>query len=345
MMSQTYDAILVVSFGGPEGMDDVMPFLANVLRGRNVPESRMREVAHHYELFGGVSPINEQNRRLIAALERELGERGPRLPVYWGNRNWRPLLPDTLKEMRDAGVRRALAFVTSAYSSYSGCRQYREDIERARAQVGADAPQVEKLRAFFNHPGFVGPNAERVRAALAEIPPERRAAARLAFTAHSIPSVMAAGSDYERQLLETCRLVAAEAGREDWRLVFQSRSGPPTQPWLGPDICEHLRGLRREGAQDVVVSPVGFISDHMEVLYDLDTEARQVASELGLNLIRAATVGTHPDFVSMIRELILERLDPAAPRRALGTLPPRPDACAADCCPLVTTRPAATHEK
>jgi ferrochelatase len=334
-----YDALLVVSFGGPEGMDEVMPFLRNVLRGRDVPESRMREVAHHYELFGGVSPINEQNRRLIAALERELETEGPRLPVYWGNRNWHPLLADTIRKMRDDGVRRALAFVTSAYSSYSGCRQYREDIGRAREEVGAGAPQVEKLRAFFNHPGFVGPNAESVRAALAEIPEARRDAARLAFTAHSIPSAMAAGCDYERQLLETCRLVSAAAGRADWRLVFQSRSGPPTQAWLEPDILEHLRELKGEGARDVIVSPVGFISDHMEVLYDLDTEARQLADELGLNLVRAATVGTNPAFVSMIRELIRERLDAAAPRRALGDFPTRPDTCPADCCLPGTARP------
>ena len=342
-MARSYDAILVVSFGGPEGMDDVMPFLRNVLRGRNVPESRMREVAHHYELFGGVSPINEQNRRLIAALERELEERGPRLPVYWGNRNWHPFLADALGRMRDDGIKRALAFVTSAYSSYSGCRQYREDIERARAEAGAGAPEVEKLRAFFNHPGFVLPNAERVRAALSEVPEERRAAARLAFTAHSIPVAMADGCDYETQLRETCRLVAGEVGQSDWRLVFQSRSGPPTQAWLEPDICDHLRELKREGARDVVVSPVGFISDHMEVLYDLDTEARKVAGELGLNLVRAATVGAHPAFVSMIRELILERLDDSAPRRALGSLPPRPDACATDCCLPAPPRPTATR--
>ena len=339
-MSQPFDALLVVSFGGPEGMDEVMPFLENVLRGRHVPPARMREVARHYELFGGVSPINEQNRRLIGALERELEAKGPRLPVYWGNRNWRPFLDDALRRMRDDRVANALAFVTSAYSSYSGCRQYREDIERAREAVGEGAPRVEKLRAFYNHPGFVGPNAEHVRAALAEIPAERRPAARLAFTAHSIPAAMAAGCDYEAQLRETCRLVAGAAGHESWRLVFQSRSGPPTQPWLEPDIREHLRELKREGARDVVVSPVGFISDHMEVLYDLDTEARQAAADLGLNLVRAATVGTHPAFVSMIRELILERLDAGTPRRALGTFAPRPDACPADCCLPGPTRPA-----
>ena len=344
-MSQTYDALLVVSFGGPEGMDDVMPFLSNVLRGRNVPEARMREVAHHYEIFGGVSPINGQNRQLIAALKTELEENGPRMPVYWGNRNWHPMLADTLRRMRDDGIRNALAFVTSAYSSYSGCRQYREDVERAREAVGEGAPRVEKLRAFFNHPGFVGPNVENLRAALEQIPEGRRAAARVAFTAHSIPEAMAAGCEYERQLLETCRLVAEGAGHESWRLVFQSRSGPPTQPWLGPDICEHLRELKEASATDVVVAPVGFISDHMEVLYDLDTEARQLSEELGLNMIRAATVGAHPEFVKMIRELILERLDDSTPRRALGAFPPRQDTCATDCClPGFAARPAARPE-
>ena len=331
-MSQTYDAILIVSFGGPEGMDDVMPFLANVLRGRNVPESRMREVAHHYELFGGVSPINGQNRRLIAALEEGLEREGPRLPVYWGNRNWHPLLADTLRRMRDDRIGSALALVTSAYSSYSGCRQYREAIERARETIGPGAPRVEKLRAFYNHPGFVGPNVENLRAALAQVPEQRRAAARVAFTAHSIPAAMAAGCDYERQLLETCRLVAEGAGGANWRLVFQSRSGPPTQAWLEPDICDHLRALHEEGVTDVVVAPVGFISDHMEVLYDLDVEARQVAVEIGINVIRAATVGAHPHFVRMIRELVVERLEPSAPRRALGAFGPSHDVCPADCC-------------
>ena len=338
-MSNDYDAILVVSFGGPEGMEDVMPFLSNVLRGRNVPESRMREVAHHYELFGGVSPINGQNRRLIGALEQLLEREGPRLPVYWGNRNWHPMLADTLRQMRDDGIRNALAFVTSAYSSYSGCRQYREDVERAREAVGEGAPRVEKLRAFYNHPGFVGPNAENLSAALARIPAGRRADAHVAFTAHSVPAAMAAGCDYERQLLETCRLVAGGAGAERWRLVFQSRSGPPAQAWLEPDICDHLRALKGEGVTDVVVAPVGFISDHMEVLYDLDTEARQLSEELGVRLIRAATVGTHPEFVRMIRELIVERHDPAAPRRALGTFAPSHDVCPIDCCLSGASRP------
>ena len=339
-MNQSYDAILVVSFGGPEAPDQVVPFLENVLRGRNVPRERMMQVAHHYELFGGVSPINEQNRRLIAALTAELATHGPRLPVYWGNRNWHPLLADTLRQMRADGIKRALAFVTSAYSSYSGCRQYRENIEAARAEVGDDAPVVDKLRAYYNHPGFVEPNAEHLRAALGRVPDDRRAAARVAFTAHSIPRAMADGCAYEAQLLETCRLVADRAGHERWRLVFQSRSGPPTQAWREPDICEHLRALQAEGATDVIVAPVGFISDHMEVLYDLDTEARQLADRIGLNMIRAATVGTHPAFVKMIRELILERLDPTRERRALGTRGVSHDVCPADCCLMGAQRPA-----
>jgi ferrochelatase len=344
-MNQPYDALLVVSFGGPEGLDDVMPFLSNVLRGRNVPEARMREVAHHYEMFGGVSPINEQNRRLIDSLKQELESKGPRLPIYWGNRNWHPLLADTIRQMRDDGVRSALAFVTSAYSSYSGCRQYREDIERAREAVGEGAPRVEKLRAFFNHPGFVGPNVENVLAALEQIPSERRASAHIAFTAHSIPTAMAAGCDYQTQLLETCRLVAEGAGHANWRLVFQSRSGPPTQAWLEPDICEHLRALKDSGATDVVVAPVGFISDHLEVIYDLDTEARQLAGELGIGMIRAATVGAHTEFISMIRELILERLDASTPRCALGAFPPGHDVCATDCCLPGAMRPVAQSSK
>ncbi|HYG81381.1 MAG TPA: ferrochelatase [Pyrinomonadaceae bacterium] len=337
-MSQAYDAILLVSFGGPEGVNDVMPFLENVLRGRNVPPERMRAVARHYELFGGVSPINAQNRKLIAALEKELEENGPRLPVYWGNRNWHPMLADTLRKMAQDGVRSSLAFFTSAYSSYSGCRQYRENIESAQREVGPAAPHVEKLRAFYNHPGFVGPNVLNVRAALEEIPEARRGRARIAFTAHSIPLSMAAGCDYEAQLLETCRLVAEGAGHDRWRLVFQSRSGPPSQPWLEPDILDYLRALKEAGTEDVVVAPVGFISDHMEVLYDLDTEARALCRQLDLNMVRAATVGAHPAFVKMIRELVLERLTPDAPRRFLGTRGPSHDVCPADCC-LLAARP------
>jgi ferrochelatase len=291
-------------------------------------------------LFGGVSPINEQNRRLIAALKAELATNGPRLPIYWGNRNWHPLLADTLRRMASDGIKHALAFFTSAYSSYSGCRQYREDIERAQMEVGPQAPRVDKLRAFYNHPAFIEPNTENVRAALEQIPAERRGAAQIAFTAHSIPMTMAAGCNYQAQLLETCRLIAEQLRHERWRLVFQSRSGPPSQPWLEPDICDYLSEMKKDGAQDVVVAPVGFISDHMEVLYDLDTEARSLCDKINLSMIRAATVGAHPSFVRMIRELVLERMTPDTPRRFLGELGPVPDVCAIDCCLMGAHRPA-----
>lgn len=331
-MNQPYDALLIVSFGGPEGMDDVMPFLENVLRGRNVPRERMLSVAKHYEMFGGVSPINEQNRKLIAALTKELQSNGPNLPIYFGNRNWHPLLADTLRQMRDDGVKRALAFVTSAYSSYSSCRQYLNDIESARLTLDGDAPRVEKLRAFFNHPGFIEANVANVRTALEQVPEQRRQQTPVVFTAHSIPDSMATNCDYESQLNETARLIGEELVITNWTLVYQSRSGSPMQPWLGPDVCEHLRDLRARGARDVVVAPIGFVSDHMEIVYDLDTEAAALCRELGLNMVRAATAGTHPAFVSMVRELILERLDPNLPRRALGTFGVRSDKCAPDCC-------------
>jgi ferrochelatase len=326
-----YDAVLLVSFGGPEGREDVQPFLANVLRGRPVPTARIAEVVRHYERFGGVSPLNAQNRALLAALEAELASRGPRLPLYWGNRNWHPFLADTLRRMATDGVRRALAFVTSAFSSYSGCRQYLEDIARARAAVGPTAPLVEKLRAFYDHPGFIAAHAHRVREALAALPEPRRADC-LVFTAHSIPVAMAETSRYESQLREACRLVADAAGQGEWHLVFQSRSGSPSQPWLEPDISDCLRNLAEAGVREVLVSPIGFVSDHMEVVYDLDVEAAALARDLGLKLVRAGTPGTHPAFVSMIRELILERTEGLPPRR-LSRLPPPPPECAADCCP------------
>ncbi|HEX4142358.1 MAG TPA: ferrochelatase [Pirellulales bacterium] len=337
-MSQTYDALLVVSFGGPEGPDDVMPFLENVLRGKNVPRERMLAVAEHYQHFGGHSPINDQNRALIAALEAELAAEEPALPVFWGNRNWHPLLPDTLAEMGRRGVRRALALFTSAYSSYSGCRQYRENIADAQKQVGAAAPEIHKLRAFFNHPRFIAAQVDRVRTAWQQIPQPRRAATQLIFTAHSIPRAMADGCDYAAQLNETGRLIAkrlAEEGpsRPTWNLAYQSRSGPPSQPWLEPDIGDRLQQAQAAGARDVVVAPIGFLSDHMEVLYDLDTEAKELAGQLGLNLVRAGTVGTHPEMIAMIRELIVERMTPGSPRPALGTLGPRVDECPAGCCP------------
>lgn len=332
MTEHPYDALLVVSFGGPEKPEDVMPFLENVLRGRNVPRERMLEVAGHYYQFGGVSPINEQNRALVRALESRLAGEGPALPVYWGNRNWHPLLPDALRRMAADGVRRALAFVTSAYSSYSGCRQYLEDIARAQHEVGPVAPAVDKLRVFYNHPGFIEPMTERVQAALDQAPAERRAAAALVYTAHSIPVSMAPSCRYEAQLREAAQLVSAALGRSDFRLVYQSRSGPSGQPWLEPDICDYLRQLDGK-PRDVVIVPIGFISDHLEVRFDLDIAARRVCEELGVNMIRAATVGDHPKFIGMIRELILERMAERPLRRALGGDGPSHDVCPADCCP------------
>ena len=323
-----FDALLVVGFGGPEGMDDVMPFLENVTRGRNVPRERLEEVAHHYARFGGVSPINAQNRALIAALGPELDAHGVDLPIYLGNRNWNPFLGDTLREMRDDGVQRALAFFTTGFSSYSSCRQYRENIVDAQAELGPDAPEVLRLRAFYNHPGFVDANADQVERALADVRP----GAHVAFTAHSIPLAMASRSRYGAQLAETARLLAERVDADDYALVYQSRSGPPDVPWLEPDVCDHIGALQERGVTDVVVSPIGFVSDHMEILFDLDVEAREAAAAAGLCFARAQTAGTHPAFVAMIRELIQERLDPAVPRRAFGRFEPSHDICLGGCC-------------
>ncbi len=326
-----YDALLVLSFGGPETTEDVIPFLENVLRGRNVPRSRLLAAAEHYYHFGGRSPINDQCRALIAAVERELDAHGLALPVYWGSRNWHPLIEDTMRRMVRDGVRRALVFVTSAWSSYSSCRQYRDDLDRAILAVGPDAPVCDKLRHFYKHPGFIETMAERVRTSFGVLPPERRAAARLLFTAHSIPLEMANQSRYVTQLETASALTAGLAGISSWELVYQSRSGPPNQAWLEPDILAVLQQIAAdpEASRDVVVSPIGFISDHMEVLYDLDTEAAGRASALGLNLIRSGTTGTHPRFIRMIRELIEERV------RGL----PDADPCLENCCPA-PVRPA-----
>ena len=327
-----YDSVLLVSFGGPEQRADVMPFLENVVRGKNVPPDRLKEVAAHYNHFEGMSPLNEQNRALIAALEEELQTSGIDLPVYWGNRNWNPFILEALRQMGDDGKKRALAFFTSAYSSYSGCRQYLENIEKAREELGEGAPAVDKLRAFYNHPGFIEANVDRLLAALETLPKERRESARVAFSGHSIPIAMAENCDYAEQIEETARLVAEAARHERWQVVHQSRSGPPHVPWLGPDILEHLDALSQINVQDVVVAPIGFLSDNMEVIWDLDHEARDYANELGITLTRAPTVGTHPAFVAMIRELIEERLGKVTTRQALGKRGPSHDVCPPDCC-------------
>jgi ferrochelatase len=349
-----YDAVLLLSFGGPEGPDDVVPFLENVTAGRGIPQERLVEVGAHYDHFDGVSPINEQCRRIQSALAAELADRGHDLPVYWGNRNWHPFLVDTLRGIAAAGHERVLAVVTSAYSSYSGCRQYLDDIERARTEIGADAPQVDKVRAYYDHPGFIEPIVEGAAAAIAELGTDLTPT--LVFTAHSIPKSMAASSDYEAQLREAARLVVE--GLSDtpdtrsskslsWHLAWQSRSGPPTVPWLEPDVNEQIRSLAAADVRQVVLVPIGFVSDHIEVLWDLDVEAAATANEVGIELARSSTPGTAPEpaFISMLAELIEERVDdvPMEQRVALGVLDVRPDRCAVDCCPIPARRPASAH--
>lgn len=357
-----YDALLLLSFGGPEGPDDVVPFLENVTRGRGIPRERLKEVGQHYFLFGGVSPINAQNRELLDAIRKDFGEHGLGLPVYWGNRNWAPYLVDTLREMTDDGHRRILVLATSGYASYSGCRQYRENLAGALAELAAEGrpvPRVDKLRHYFNHPGFVRPMTDAVLAALGELPAEVRAGAHLAFTTHSIPVAAADtsgpveghgdGGAYVAQHLDTARVIAGavrEATGTDhpWKLVYQSRSGAPHIPWLEPDICDHLAEVHQGGAPAVVMVPIGFVSDHMEVKYDLDTEAADKAAELGLPVARAATVGADPRFAAAVRDLVLERAASErglAPERcALGALGPSHDVCPAGCCPARSPKPA-----
>ncbi|MFF2955925.1 ferrochelatase [Kitasatospora sp. NPDC057965] len=365
-----YDALLLLSFGGPEAPEDVVPFLENVTHGRGIPRERLQEVGKHYFLFGGVSPINGQNRELLAALREDFAGHGLDLPVYWGNRNWAPYLVDTLRGMVADGHRRIAVLATSAYAGYSGCRQYRENLADALAALAAEGlpePRVDMLRHFYNHPGFVEPMIDATLAALGRLPEEVRAGARLAFTTHSIPDTMAEtsgapddpargrpGGAYVAQHLEVARLVAAAVAERTgvadrpWELVYQSRSGAPHVPWLEPDICDHLEAQRADGAPAVVMVPIGFVSDHMEVKYDLDTEAAAKAAELGLPVARAATVGADPRFTAAVRELVLERAaaergEPVS-RCALGSLGPSHDVCAVACCPNPRApRPAAAE--
>ena len=347
-----YDALLLVSFGGPEGPADVLPFLENVTRGRGIAPERLAEVGGHYLGLGGVSPINAQNRALIAALEADFAANGLRLPVYWGNRNWGPFLDDTMAALADDGARRVLALLTSAYSSYSGCRQYRENLAAAAAPLGDRAPHVDRVRHYFNHPGFIETMVDATLEAVARVPE----GSHLLFVTHSIPEVMNDGSGptghaYVAQHRDVARLVAsgvaAVTGADpDFDLVFCSRSGQPHQPWLEPDVNDHLEVLSAKRVPGVVLVPIGFVSDHMEVKYDLDAEAMQTAKHLGLACTRAATVGVDPRFVAAIRELVLERAalvrgQPVV-RRSLGELGPSHDICPVGCCPNLrdAARPA-----
>jgi protoporphyrin/coproporphyrin ferrochelatase len=345
-----YDALLLVSFGGPEKPEDVVPFLENVTAGRGIPRERLEQVGEHYYLFGGKSPINDLNRDLLAAIRSDLAEAGIDLPVYWGNRNWDPYLTDALEEMKADGVARAACFFTSAYSSWSSCRQYRENLFDADAKVPG-APVLDKLRHYFNHPGFVEPMADSVLAALATLPEELRAEAHIAYVTHSIPDSMAdtsgppphaePGGAYVAQhrdvAVDVTRRVAEETGVEHPQaLVFCSRSGPPSVPWLEPDVNDHLEELAAAGVRAVVIVPIGFVSDHMEVVYDLDTEALATAERLGLAAARAATAATDPRFVRMVRDLLTERAaverGEDVARVSVGSIPPMWDRCPVGCC-------------
>jgi ferrochelatase len=356
-----YDALLVVSFGGPERPEDVVPFLENVTRGRGIPRERLEEVGEHYFLFGGRSPINDLNRAFIAAVEEDLDGAGVDLPVFWGNRNWDPTIADALRRMRDAGVERALCFFTSAYSSYSGCRQYRENLADAVAEVGEGVPRLDRVRHYFNHPGFVEPMVDATLAALAELPARHRNDSRILYVTHSIPLAMNdasgrggtpaqvgtdGGGAYVAQHLsvaaEITERVRQQTGhRFGSELVYCSRSGSPHVPWLEPDVGDRIAELAKEGVPAVAVVPIGFVSDHMEVVYDLDTEAKAVADEAGVAFARAATAGVDPRFVTMVRDLVLERAAaerargagrPGPDRPAVGALEPSWDVCPAGCC-------------
>lgn len=347
MTAAPYDAFLLVSFGGPETPADVMPFLENVTRGRDVPRARLEEVAEHYYSFGGRSPINDQNRSLITALKDELAIAEIDVPVYWGNRNWDPYLADELARMRNDGIRRAAGFITSAYSSYSGCRQYREDLAAAVAAVGPDAPRIDRIRHYFDHPGFVAANLDGVQAALEQLPGDLAPEARLVYVTHSIPTAMAdtsgpTGGAYVAQheavaAAVTSRVAERTGVRHGYDLVYCSRSGSPHVPWLEPDVNDHLEQLAADGTRAVVLAPIGFVSDHMEVVFDLDTEAMDTAARLGIPAARATTAGTHPAFIAAIRDLFVERAAvergerPA--RASVGAPGPSHDVCPAGCCP------------
>jgi ferrochelatase len=306
-----FDSVLLVSFGGPQGPDDIRPFLERVLRGRRVTPERIEEVAHHYEMFGGVSPITELTKRQGEGLANKLADTGCPLPVYIGMRNWHPLLPDTLTEMHAAGARRAVGFITAAHHSYSSCQQYRENVRDARGvlreRAGGDI-DITFVNSWFDHPLFAEANASHVREAAATLPEHLHGATRLVFTAHSIPVSMAESSRYREQLLESAGLVAQQAGISDWALAYQSRSGRPGDPWLEPDVCDYLRREHEAGLQAVVICPIGFVCDHIEVLYDLDHEAAAVCRELGLPMARAEAVNDDARFIEMMADVVLRTI-------------------------------------
>ncbi|MGB1822662.1 MAG: ferrochelatase [Acidimicrobiales bacterium] len=329
-----FDSLLLLSFGGPENSDDVMPFLRNVTAGRGVPDERLAVVAEQYELFGGKSPINELNQQLLCALNEELASRGHEMATFWGNRNWHPFVTDTIADLKSLGHTSTVCLVTSAFSSYSGCRQYHEDLDRARNEVPG-APNIERVRVYWDHPDFLGTAAELLA--------ESRDAAGLSsetpvlHSAHSLPLSMAANCDYQQQLNEAASIVNELAGmRGPYEVVFQSRSGPPSVPWLTPDIDQRIHELAEQGTQELLVHPLGFVADHMEVLFDLDTQSAAAAKEAGVKMVRTPTVGTHPRFVSMLVDLVEEAAGLRADRPSLSKSGPRPDKCNSQCCPAPT---------
>jgi ferrochelatase len=303
-----YDAVLLIAFGGPTTMSEVRPFLDNVLRGRPIPPERLEAVVHHYELIGGGSPLNELTFRQAHGLAAELHAGGPDLPVYVGMRNWTPYMLDTLQRMVADGVRRAVGIIMAAHQTDASWGRYERDVAAARAQLGAAAPAIDYVDAWHAHPLFIAGWSDTVGAAVAQVPAERRAAAALVFTAHSVPTAMAAASPYVEQITETARRVAERIGHPRWSIAYQSRSGSPREPWLEPDVCEVIRQLARDDVRDVVVAPIGFVCDHVEVLYDLDIEARQVAESLGLGFVRAATMNDHPTFIRMLADVVRRRI-------------------------------------
>jgi ferrochelatase len=322
-LSLPFDAVLLIAFGGPQGPQDVRPFLANVLRGRRVAPARVEEVVHHYERFGGVSPLTDLTRRQADGLRARLAREGPDLPVYVGMRNWHPYLADTMAEMARAGVRRAIGFIMAAHRSYSSCLQYRENVEAARAAAarsGLRPPSIAYVGDWHTHPGFVAVNAAHVVSALASLPADRRARARLIFTAHSIPQSQADAYPYARQLEASAGLVAQATGAANWALVYQSRSGRPEDPWLGPDVCDYLRAERASGLDAAVLCPIGFVCDHIEVLYDLDEEAAAVCRELDIAMARAATANDDPIFLDMMADVVRATCERYAGGRALGVV-------------------------